>query len=321
MPYIEPETVLKAKQIDLLSYLQSCEPHNLVRVSGDTFCTKEHDSLKISHGKWCWWSRGIGGKTALDYLIKVKSMNFIEAVETLIGQTAIKPSAFSYTQKEAPMEEKRLLLPELSAYPNYAKQYLIGRRIDEEILEYCIENGSIREDSRYHNALFIGFDKQGTAKYCSVRATHGDYKGEATGSDKHYSFRLFPYEPKESLHLFESAIDLLSYATLVKMNGDNWKNKMLLSLAGIYMPQKDITQSKVPVALSTCLAEYPQIKTIYLHLDNDRAGRLASAALRTVITIPYNVRDAPPPHEKDCNEYLLSIPKERNKETERSFER
>lgn len=321
MPYIEPETVQRAKQIDLLSFLQSCEPNNLVRVSGDTFCTKEHDSLKISHGKWCWWSRGIGGKTALDYLIKVKGYNFINAVETLIGQTEIKPSAFSYAQKEKQQEEKRLLLPELCAYPIHAKEYLMGRGIDEEILDYCIENSSIREDERYHNCLFIGFDKQGKAKYCSVRASFGDYKGEATGSDKHYSFRLFPDEPGETLHLFESAIDLLSYATLIKRKGGNWHKENLLSLAGIYMPQKDIAQSKVPIALTQCLEDYPQIKTIYLHLDNDRAGRLASTALRTVINYPYNVRDAPPPYGKDCNEYLLSLLGEKNKESERSFER
>ncbi len=321
MPYIEPEAVLRAKQIDLLTYLQSCEPGNLVRVSGDTFCTKEHDSLKISHGKWCWWSRGIGGKTALDYLIKVKGYNFINAVETLIGQMAIKPSAFSYVQKDEQPEEKRLLLPELCTYPKHAKEYLMGRGIDEEILDYCIQNGSIREDERYHNCLFIGFDLQGKAKYCSVRATCGDYKGEATGSDKHYSFRMFPNEPGETLHLFESAIDLLSYATLINHKGGDWHKENLLSLAGIYMPQKDIVQSKVPIALTQCLEDYPQIKTIYLHLDNDRAGRLASTALRTVITSLHNVRDAPPPYGKDCNEYLLSLLGEKNKVTERSYER
>ncbi len=321
MPYIEPEAVLKAKQIDLLSYLQTCEPSNLVRVAGDTYCTREHDSLKISNGKWCWWSRGIGGKTALDYLIKVKGYNFIEAVEALIGQTAIKPSAFSYAQKEKPPEEKRLLLPELCVYPSRAKAYLMSRGIDEEIIDYCIEIGSIREDEHYHNVLFVGFNKYGMAKYCSVRATVGDYKGDATGSDKHYSFKLFPYEPNDSLHLFESAIDLLSYATLMKAKGGDWRKENLLSLAGIYMPQKDIAQSKVPIALTQCLEDYPQIKTIYLHLDNDRPGRLASVALRTVITSPYNVRDAPPPYAKDCNEYLLSLMNERNSEMERSYER
>ena len=50
MPYISPEVILEAKQIDLLTYLKACEPSQLVRVSGNTYCTKEHDSLKISNG-------------------------------------------------------------------------------------------------------------------------------------------------------------------------------------------------------------------------------------------------------------------------------
>ena len=54
MPYISPEVILEAKQIDLLTYLKACEPSQLVRVSGNTYCTKEHDSLKISNGKWMW---------------------------------------------------------------------------------------------------------------------------------------------------------------------------------------------------------------------------------------------------------------------------
>lgn len=49
MPYISPEVILEAKQIDLLTYLKACEPSQLVRVSGNTYCTKEHDSLKISN--------------------------------------------------------------------------------------------------------------------------------------------------------------------------------------------------------------------------------------------------------------------------------
>lgn len=46
------------------------------RVAGNVYCTREHDSLKISNGKWYWWSRGIGGVSALDYLIKVKEYSF-----------------------------------------------------------------------------------------------------------------------------------------------------------------------------------------------------------------------------------------------------
>lgn len=86
-PYVQldPAVIEQARQMDLLSYLRAYEPNNLVRVGGSVYCTREHDSLKISNGKWFWWSRGIGGVYALDYLIKVKDYGFVEAVEALAG--------------------------------------------------------------------------------------------------------------------------------------------------------------------------------------------------------------------------------------------
>lgn len=74
MSYIAAEDVAKAKEMDLLTYLRNYEPQELVHVSGNTYCTREHDSLRISNGKWCWFSQGIGGRSALDYLIKVKGI-------------------------------------------------------------------------------------------------------------------------------------------------------------------------------------------------------------------------------------------------------
>ena len=67
MPYIPPEVVARAREMDLLTYLRTYEPQELVHFGGSTYCTREHDSLKISNGKWCWFSRGIGGYSALDY--------------------------------------------------------------------------------------------------------------------------------------------------------------------------------------------------------------------------------------------------------------
>ena len=52
MPYIAAEDIIAARQIDLLSYLQANEPGELVKLPGNTYCTREHDSLKISNGKW-----------------------------------------------------------------------------------------------------------------------------------------------------------------------------------------------------------------------------------------------------------------------------
>ena len=91
MPYIPPQVVQEVKQMDLLTYLKNYEPYELVHFSGNTYTTRTHDSLKISNGKWMWWSRGIGGRSALDYLIKVKDYSFLEAVELLAGRANIQP--------------------------------------------------------------------------------------------------------------------------------------------------------------------------------------------------------------------------------------
>ena len=86
MSYVGKEQIQKAKEVDLISYLKAYEPDELVHISGENYCTKTHDSLKISNGKWNWFSRGIGGKTALDYLIKVKGYKFVEAVKLLTNE-------------------------------------------------------------------------------------------------------------------------------------------------------------------------------------------------------------------------------------------
>ncbi|OUP03903.1 hypothetical protein B5F35_17865 [Anaeromassilibacillus sp. An200] len=82
MPFYDSEAIERARQVDLLTYLQTCEPQELVHVSGNVYCTRTHDSLRISNGKWCWFSRGTGGYSALDYLIKVNGYSFLEAIVT-----------------------------------------------------------------------------------------------------------------------------------------------------------------------------------------------------------------------------------------------
>ena len=109
MPYIAPEVITEAKRMDLLTYLQNYEPHELVHFSGNTYCTRSHDSLKISNGKWFWWSRGIGGRSALDYLIKVRELSFTDAVEQIMGRAASTPPVFASPKEQKP---KALLLPE-----------------------------------------------------------------------------------------------------------------------------------------------------------------------------------------------------------------
>lgn len=299
----EPAVIEQARQIDLLSYLQRYEPGNLKRVAGNVYCTREHDSLKISNGKWYWWSRGFGGFSALDYLMKVRELGFVEAVQTLTGDMGDWKPSPPAVKKDEP---KVLLLPPQNKDSDKVLQYLFGRGIDYAIVQDCIAEGTIYESADYHNAVFIGKDESGTPKYAACRGTMGSFKRDASGSDKRYSFRLLAREPTSTVHLFEAAIDVLSYATYLKCEGKDYRTANLLSLSGVYQPKKELAESKIPIALTTFLNAHPQIKTIYLHLDNDKAGRMCTAALKELLQKDYQIVDAPPPVGKDVNDFLMS---------------
>ena len=299
----DPAVIEQARQIDLLSYLQRYEPGNLKRVAGNVYCTREHDSLKISNGKWYWWSRGFGGFSALDYLMKVRELGFVEAVQTLTGDMGDWKPSPPAVKKDEP---KVLLLPPQNKDSDKVLQYLFGRGIDYAIVQDCIAEGTIYESADYHNAVFIGKDESGTPKYAACRGTMGSFKRDASGSDKRYSFRLLAREPTSTVHLFEAAIDVLSYATYLKCEGKDYKAANLLSLSGVYQPKKELAESRIPIALTTFLSAHPQIKTICLHLDNDKAGRLCTAALKELLQKDYQIVDAPPPVGKDVNDFLMS---------------
>ena len=317
MPYIAPEVITEAKRMDLLTYLREYEPGELVKFSSNTYTTRTHDSLKISNGKWMWWSRGIGGKSALDYLIKVRGMDFVEAVQTIMRNGSV---SFPTCENIKSYEEQPLLLPEKSPTTEVVFDYLFGRGIDFEIINYCLEQELIIESLPYHNAVFIGYDEDKEPKYAAYRATNQSrIMGDCTGSKKQYSFRLTAENTGE-VHLFECAIDLLSYATLMKLEGKDWRQFNLVSLAGVYSPKQKIEDSKVPVTLGRMLEKDKTIRRIVLHLDNDIAGRKATKALQTILSDKYEVVDDPPQYGKDVNDFLCKRLGIKDK-TERSFAR
>ena len=293
----------EAKQMDLLTYLQQYEPQELVRIAGNTYCTREHDSLKISNGKWCWFSRGIGGRSALDYLIKVKGIPFTEAVGMILGRAAEMPPVSHIQGDSHRPKEKNLLLPEpVEGRPERVIAYLTSRGIDRPLLEACINHRLLYESAEYHNAVFVGYDPAGKARYAAIRGTVGSYKGEASGSDKRYAFSIcLPRQPP-AVHVFESAIDLLSYATLEHRAGRDWRGDALLSLAGVFQRKRE---KVLPVALKQFLEDHPSVKTVCLHLDNDAVGRSAAQGIvEALADSPYQVIDDPPTHGKDVNDQL-----------------
>ena len=305
MPYYTEEQIKAARSIDLLTYLQTYEPTELIHVRGNTYCTREHDSLKISSdGRWYWWSRGFGGYSALDYLIKVKGMQFMEAMKILSDGRHLSPKNDAVIGENRHCEGKRkLLLPERSETNLEVVRYLSSRGIDREIIRDCIDEGLLYESLPYHNCIFVGFDEDGNAAYACYRATNGQrLMGDAAGSDKRYAFRVEC--AGSTLHVFESAIDLLSYATVMKMRTGEWRSEPLVSLGGVYAPSPNKPSVKIPAALDNALQNHQEVNMIALHLDNDYAGKSAMENIALQLRCKYEIRNEPPPYGKDCNDYL-----------------
>ena len=296
MPRVTKEQIAKAREWDLLSYLQAYEPHELKRSGLNEYCTKTHDSLKISHGKWCWNSRGIGGRTALDYLIKVRGMPFVSAIEVLCGTSLAMPQP-----PPVPYHPKPFTLPEKNRCGAVVVAYLQDRGISPELIGACMQAETLYESRKYQNCVFVGKDPEGRARSASLRSTRDSFRIDVEGSDKRYSFALLAGDVDcPRLAVAESPIDALSLATLVKLSGGNWQDSHYLSLGGT-----------APRSMLQFLRDHPHVTQVSLCLDNDKAGRDGMTRLEQAIHDDPElsqrvtlIHHNPPKQGKDYNEFL-----------------
>lgn len=299
--FIPKEAVEKARQIDLLTYLQRFEPDQLIKRSGE-YRLVEHDSLVISNGLWHWTSRHIGGRSALDYLIKVRGMSLPDAVEQVMAGT--------YDPPEPPphRDEKRFSLPPRSQNNRIALNYLRSRGIQEDILQFCIQKGYLYESAPHHNAVFVGME-YGTQipRYAFLRGCHDSkhgvsFRGDVYGSKKQYSFRLEGTD-LGAVHVFEAAIEALSYASLLELAGADWHRCSMLSLGGVAGGEES-KEPELPLALGEWLRCCPMTDTVVLHLNNDEAGHKAAAGIRRALPAHIRCVSNPPPQDNDVNDCL-----------------
>ena len=299
--YVPKELVKKAKQIDLLTYFMNNNPSELVKRGIGTYSLKAHDSVIISNGLWHRFSTNEGGKTALDYLMKVEKMTLQEAVKNILNREIAE---YKVVPKEELKENRKIIIPTKASNNNRAIEYLKNRGIDEEIIQECVDKKLIYQEDKTNNIVFLGYDNDGNIKYAGCRSTGSKrIMRDARGSSKEFSFRMLSNIKNNTIHIFESAIDLLSYATMLKIKGYDYKNHNLIALAGVYQPSSNIEQSKVPIAIQNYLNKYQDVQDIVLHFDNDRAGRQATKAMIIALD-KYNVYDIPAPYGKDINDYL-----------------
>ena len=287
MPGVSREQIDRAKEVDILDYVLKYEPDNVKRI-GNTHYLKDHDSFRISNGLWKWESHGIGGKNVIDYLIKVREYSFVDAVRHL----ADDDGSYSYVPPKAkpPPKKERLpfALPPRNKDNERVIAYLQERGISKPLIMDCIERGSVYESAKWHNAVFVGRDDNGKARYASLRGTMGDFKRDADGSDKCYGFVLPPTIGKDSdtVAVFESPVDALSHQTLCPGYG-GWR----LSLGCTAL-----------AALTNFFERHGEVKNCIACTDNDDAGNRAARKIAEIQGI--SVIRSLSPVGKDWNDTL-----------------
>ena len=274
MPGVTEEQITAAKQMTAIEFLRRYRPGELVKAeSRGEFQLREHDSFKINESTslWHWKSRDVGGKSALDYLIKVEGMKFVEAVQALCEES---PSYIPPPSQ--PEQPKEFLLPPAAENNRRVFAYLLKRGIDRKVIEACVRAGILYESADYHNAVFVGKDECGTARYAFLRGTYTKgkpFKAEVSGSNKRFCFFLPPKGESKKLAVYEAAIETMAHLSLEKT-----VDKYRLSLGGISAPKEGETaySFKKPAALESFLARHPEIEEIELCTNNDYAGRWAA---------------------------------------------
>lgn len=228
----------------------------------------------ISNGNWHWFSRNIGVRSALDYLIKVRGEDFITAVNYLC-QGIPSPSLFQPVEKKEKREEvkKTFLLPEAVSSVSRVRSYLKSRGIHEEVIGSCIRAGSLYESKKHHNCVFVGKDENNKVQFASLRGIVSHFKLDISGSDKRYGFHISAkIKDCSLLEVFESLIDAMSGASIKLFLGENHKDRHYLSLSGT-----------APLALLHFLKKNSQVRSIVLCLDNAEAGIMGMEKIRKCI--------------------------------------
>lgn len=256
--YKEQE-IIQASETDIVDILR--RRGEKVEAAGSEYVWQHGgDKIYIRGGKWFNFYENEGGN-AISFVRKFFEKSFSEAMQFLLGDNAGELK----TPRPIVQKEKKPFVPP-KAHDNTKRlyQYLVEKRkIDKEVFYTFIKNHLLYESAEYHNAVFVGRDKEGNIRHISLRGTGGDFRGNIESSIPEYSFHW--YGKNEKLYIFEAPIDMLSY---ISMNKENWQTNSYAACCGV--------GSKV---IDQMLKDNSNIKKVYLCLDNDVKGKQYNAII------------------------------------------
>ena len=289
--YFSPEQTEIARRTNLVELLRS--QGEQLKPSGSEYewlC--QGQKVTIRRNLWYHQYEQAGGN-AVDFVRKFMGKTFVDAVEFLLQYNG-EPLPDRPQQKREPFS-----LPEANSNMKRIFAYLVNQRgIDREVLYAFVHKRMVYESAKHHNAVFVGYDREGVPRHAHKRSTAsgGTYKCNAQGSQPEYSFHWAGTDGE--LYLFEAPIDLLSYITL---HPEGWRTHSYASACSV--------SDKV---LFQMLRDYPNIRMVHVCFDSDEPGQTAAQRISDRLFLRGIKSEILVPAHKDWNEDLVS---ERSAET------
>ena len=260
MPYInfteqEKESANSASIVDYLN----AHGESVKRAGREYVWDSPAGKVSIHGSEWYSQYEQVGGG-AINFVRKFFGLSYPEAVQSLLGSN-IGTAIVREPREPKRVEKQPFSLPEKHTDMRRVYGYLIRERlIDREVINRFVRDGLIYEDAEYHNAVFVGIDRNGKPVHAQKRATSAksSFKGNLESSVAEYSFHFDG--ASEYLFVFEAPIDMLAY---ISMHKNGWENHSYVALC-----------STADRAALQMLKDNPHLKTVYLCLDNDNAGLL-----------------------------------------------
>lgn len=267
--YFTDEQKQRANAVDLVHFLEM-QGEKLIRSGPEKRLCSNH-SITVRGNEWFDHAGGSRkGGLAIDFVQYHYGLSFPEAVSLLLGGE--QGAAYRQSEQRRTEPKKPFELPEANENMRRVFAYLIKTRLlEREVVTHFVKAKMIYEDAAYHNAVFVGHDKKGTARHAHKRSTFTGtkaYKGNVESCDPKFSFHHTG--TSDTVYVFEAPIDMLSFITLYRQD---WQQHSYVALCGVSEH-----------ALLQMLEDNPNIQKVSLCLDHDEAGRKAVKRITEILS-------------------------------------
>ena len=278
-----------ARETDLATFLQR-RGEELKRSGSEYEWRDGAQKVTIRGNVWFHQYERVGGD-AINFVRRFYALDYPHAVELLLdGRSGFeKPTQCTATQQKP---TKDFLLPKRNNTMHRVYAYLLQQRsIDREVLNAFVREQMIYESAEHHNAVFVGYDQNGTPRHAHKRGTNSQssYKGNQDSSRPEFSFQW--RGQSDRLYFFEAPIDLLSF---ISLNKANWQDHSYAAACGVS-----------DHVLWQMLKENPNLNHVCFCLDNDEAGQAANQRIAAKLNAHGITTEVLIPTHKDWNEDIL----------------